>query len=191
MQLDARFAIDKKTRITITVPEKYDKETHYYEPGDTIHAFDVSPVRLISTNICLDLYREHIRETITMLHATTYAVLTHDNTLPAYISPGTVGKELEKCTNNISADSNTIYQALVWGHCVPINTLLYSINRAIYIEIAPAYRWLFTQASPKERYIYHPIEVYLHTYKPYIFKRLSYDTVEQWHTTCCNILQSL
>ena len=190
MQLDARFVINDHTTLSISVPEKKKKFTYYYAPTSTLHRFDESPARCIGSNMCLELYREHIHETMISFYNILIHVLQYDTTIAPYVSPGCAGKELYKITSFPDIDSDALGNILVWGHCLPIYTLLYKISGCTYLEIAPAYHWRRRPMRSCERHIYIPFETYLYTYKPYVYEELSHNTVNTWYEQCCQILAS-
>ena len=182
MQLDARFVIDDQSAITISVPDRHEKETQYVAPQSTLHRFDIAPARFLGNDFCLNLYRDLLYVTIYSFYAIIHNVLQYDNTLSPYIAPGYAGRECCKSKFIGIPTYEQISNILIWGPSMPIYTFLYSKAGTIYLEISPAYSRKHSSRIP--------FEVYLRNYKPYVLKELPRDTVVKWNEQCNEIIQS-
>ena len=188
MQLDVHIVIDAQNEINILVPDLPHKETYCRAPSTTLHHCDKALTRYIGSTSCLDLSREDVCNTLYNLYKQLVKSL-YIKTIPKNASAGSVGKELSKILADDHADTSDIFDCLVWDHCIPIATLLYSTGNKIYIEIAPLYPWALRSVKTHEKHTYYPREVHLQQYTPYVWKEISRKQAISWKNQIYNALE--
>ena len=187
MMTQIDFQIDKEKKIIVTVPNLEKKITYFYPSTENLHKFDEATLYYINNNYSLEICKDTLDEVILSLHGALKYALSNIKSLPSNIEAGTAGYALNHMLNNIAIDD--LKPFWVWSSKEHVQTLIYSSNNTIYLEIIPTYPWVYNEPKPGDRYI--SFEEFMKTYKPYAVEQISHEIAQIWLDECEKALRTI
>ena len=147
------FILSSDEILTIEIPDVSMKYNYYYEPTEKLHKFDEVTVFFSTKGNQVEIYKDILDDFITPFHRFLEKAIAHDLDLPHEIVEGEAGKIL-----NYYLNERSVVDLKSFWLCSSLknnDTLMYSKNSKIYIEIAPMYPWTFLE--PKSKIITFPL----------------------------------
>lgn len=183
-----RFIINENIYFEILVPKLIHKDNSYCQPTQKLHIFDIVTLIYSYNNIKTELLEDTADEIIAGTRCAFKQILNNQRILPDCVAAGDASLAFSISVHKEN-DSFNDFRYWLWSSLSDIQTWLYMKDNKIYLELSPAYPWLFSDPEPSENYF--DFEEYAKIYKPVALYELSRETVELWSQQCTHVLDTI
>ena len=188
MTTEIDFLLNANKKISIEVPDVLDKFTCFYESTEKLHKFDVITVYFIDNDKKVIIYQDMLDDFILPFHILLLRALNNILSLPKEI---TVGNALLTLNDNLNERTSIEMNPYWLASTVKdkTDTLLYTVNNNIYLEVGIVYPWTFLEPKPGDRYVTY--DEFIKNYKPLLVELIPHEIAKQWLTKSEEILKSV
>jgi len=189
MTLNVQLAINDYSQITITVPSLPEKDNVIFIPGPELHHLDIATVEYSDKDKNLPLDRDVVDTIFYSCYLVLERALSDAFSPPDHITTGNVGYYMNMFNEHRQSHLKVLKKFRAWWSRQDVQTIIYSRDNTIYLEIVPIYPWHLDVPSAEEEY--ESFNEFMQRYKPYVVKEIPRETIITWRNKCYKLLYSL
>jgi len=184
MITEINFILNEEKKIVVKIPDIKSKFNYYYEPSEKLHKFDEVTVFFVTKDCEIEIFKDSLDDFIVPFYRLLKKAIANNLELPREIEEGKAGEMLNDYLN----ERSTLDLKPFWL-CSSLknnDTLLYTKNNKIYMEVTPLYPWTFIEPKSEDNYI--SFDEFMKSYKPDAVEPILHVIACEWLAQCLEII---